>query len=357
MTIFDIIFYSFDPNVAQATSALIIAAVVGAAGTAYGASQNKKAADANQANQDAFGKAQQLSEAEARKLYDGLIASYNKSKERAEGISIREYIQAQIEALGDPVLKQKFYESREDDWAMAQKWADEASTQNISVFNRIVDNIGGGSYKNLIAARNKAALGDDIDKAYARAAELRNTRIPAGSVRKAPDGSALPNSRADKFEFGVAYEEVQKSNDRVFAKTTQAINDDRTAAERQQVQASTFLPFLDYAAFTTNSVTQPFNQAKLSLAMNALNNDAQLAGAALGKAVQNPLAPQQIDTAAGDKMIAQGTQLAIGALGQYYSNNKKSGGYSTANLYSANQPAVSDSYAASQSVGAFADPY
>lgn len=338
---------------AHASSALIIAAVVGAAGTAYGASQNSKAAKANAANQSAFGAAQQQSEAEARKLYDGLIAQYNKSKEKTvDGLSLREYIGNQVEALNDPQLKQAYYSSREQDWATAQRWADQASTQNVSVFNKIVDEIGGGSYKNLISARNNAILGDNIDAAYQRASELKSSQIPAGSVRKDASGQALPNSRADKFTFNTAYEEVQKANDRVFQKSTQAINDDRTAAERQQVQAQTFLPFLDYSAYTTNSVTNPFNQAKLATSLNALNNDAQLAGAALGKAVQNPLAPQQLDATAGNQYIQQGSQLAVAALGQYFQNQKQSsnnGVYSTsfANAVNSNNSSAVNSSSSS----------
>lgn len=311
-------------QVHQGTSiALIAAAVIGASATVYGANKSAQTAKANRQNASAFNEAQALSEAEARKLYDGLIVDYNKSKEKLQKkMSLREYVGNAIATIGDPVLKQKYYESRNEDWVVAQKWADEASTQNISVFNKLVDNIGGGSYQKLIAARNQSILGEDINAVYDRAQELRSSKIPAGSVKKTADGQIAPNTRADKFNFGISYDVVRDSNDRIFQKSSNAIESDRGAAQRQQERAISFMPMLNYSEFSTNAVLQPFNQAQLASSLAILNNDASLAQAALGKAVQNPQAPIVGSTASSDALAAGGAKLAIAALGQYYSDNK-----------------------------------
>ena len=295
---------------------------VGAGTAAYGANQQKKSDKANAANQQAYLKSVQQNEKEARKLFDGFMEGYNSSKERLAGMSLRDYIGRQVQALNDPQLNEAFRKSKDADWDQAQRFADEGSTQNASIFNRIVDEVGGGNYKELLARRDQAILGEDIKSLYAEARRLQAPKQAAGSVRRNEDGEVIGGQRGDKFEFDISTTEIQKSNDRMFEKSRTAIEDDRVAAARQQDRAIQFLPMLDYSSFANNSVTQPFNAAKLSSELAMLQADANMAANAMSMAYSKPLAPAQMGNPMAAQMMTQGTQMAIGGIADLYKDNR-----------------------------------
>src|SRR5690606_6746194 len=76
-----------------AAVATIAAAAISAGGAAYGASQNKKAGDASSRNQQAYNKAIQAKEKEARKLYDDFVKKWEKKKkELGEDFSLAQFV-------------------------------------------------------------------------------------------------------------------------------------------------------------------------------------------------------------------------------------------------------------------------
>lgn len=301
-----------------------------AAGSAvYGGVQSNKANKANKANQEAFNKATIKNEKEARKLFDGFISDYNNSKERLEGLSLQEYIGNMVEALGDPELQKQYRAAKNADWEQAQRFADEATDQNISAFNRIVDNVSGGDYQQFIKRRNEIVMGESIDSLYKEARRLTAPKQMAGSVRRNPEtGEAIGGQRADKFEFDVSTTAIKEANDRQFAKLNTTIESDRTTAERQKERAIQFLPMLDYSGFTSSQVVQPYQAAKISTQLAMLQADATLASNAMSMAFGKPLAPATIDTSKYDAMAAQGTQQAIGSLAELYKTQRSSAGSS-----------------------------
>lgn len=296
-----------------------------AAGSAvYGGVQSNKANKANKANQQAYNKGVIKSEKEARKLFDGFIGDYNSSKEKLEeGITLQEYIGNMITALGDPELEKQFRAAKNADWEQAQRFADEATDQNISAFNRVVDNVSGGDYQKFIKKRNEIVMSEDVDSLYKEARRLKAPKQMAGSVRRDPEtGEVIGGQRGDKFEFDVSTTAIKEANDRQFAKLNTTIESDRTAAERQKERAIQFLPMLDYAGFTSSQVVQPYQTAKVSTQLAMLQADANMAANAMSMAFGKPLAPAQIDTSKYDAMAAAGTQQAIGSLAELYKNQR-----------------------------------
>lgn len=307
----------------------IATAAVGAGTAVYGANQQKKASKANKQNQEAYLKSVQQNEAEARKLFDSFIEGYNNSKERLEGMSIREYVQNTVTALNDPTLNAAFRKAKDGDWEQAQRFADEGSDQNVSIFNRVVDEVGGGNYKELLAKRDAAIFGEDVESLYSEARRLQAPKQAAGSVRRDENGDVIGGQRGDKFEFDISTTAIKEANDRTFEKSRIAIEDDRVAAARQQDRAIQFLPMLDYSGFTAQSVVAPYNQAKISAELAMLQAEANLASNAMSMAYGKPLAPAQIDSSGAAALTAQGTQMALGGLTQLYKDSRTSNSNST----------------------------
>lgn len=306
----------------------IATVAVGAGTAAYGANQQKKASKANKENQEKYIKSVQQNEAEARKLFDGFMEGYNNSKERLAGMSIKEYVQNTVTALNDPALNAAFRKAKDGDWEQAQRFADEGSDQNVSIFNRVVDEVGGGNYKELLAKRDAAIFGEDVESLYAEARRLQAPKQMAGSVRRDEDGDVIGGQRGDKFEFDISTTAVKEQNDRIFEKSRVAIEDDRVAAARQQDRAIQFLPMLDYSGYTAQSVVAPYNQAKISAEIAMLQAEATLASNAMAMAYGKPLAPAQIDSSGAAALTAQGTQMALGGLTQLYKDNRTGQGAS-----------------------------
>jgi hypothetical protein len=305
--------------------ALGVATVAVGAGTAiYGANQQKKTSEANQQNSEKYLKAIQQNEREARKLFDGFMEGYNASKERLAGMSLQDYIGRQVQALNDPYLNEAFRKSKDADWEQAQRFADEGSTQNASIFNRIVDEVGGGNYKELLARRDAAVMGEDIKSLYAEARRLQAPKQMAGSVRRNEDGEVIGGQRGDKFEFDISTTAIKEQNDRMFEKSRTAIEDDRVAAARQQDRAIQFLPMLDYSSFANNAVVQPFNQAKLSSELAMLQAEANMAANAMSMAFSKPLAPAQMSNPMAGQLMAGGTQMALGGIADLYKDSRTS---------------------------------
>jgi len=306
-------------------SSVWIGAAVAVGSAAYGGYQSNKANKANKANQEAFNKATIKNEKEARKLFNGFINDYNSSKEKLEeGLSLQEYIGNMVKALGDPELQAQYRSARDGDWEQAQRFADEATDQNISTFDRIIDSVSGGDYDKFIEARNKTVLGEGIENLYKEARRLQAPKQMAGSVRRDPEtGEVLGGQRADKFEFDISTTAIKENNDRIFAKSSQAIEADRNTAARMQERAIQFLPMLDYSGFTAGQVVAPFQAQKLQAQLSMLGMEASMAANAMSMAFGKPLAPQPIDTSRYDQMAAQGTQQAIGSLAELYKKQRE----------------------------------
>lgn len=306
------------------TWAAVATVAVGAVSTGVGAYSSNKANKANKSNQEAYNKATQKSEKEARKLFNEFMKGYEDAKAELEGLSLREYIENSVEAIGDEGLRQVYYDARNADWDMAQQLADEATDQNINLFDRALESVGAGSYKEIVEARNQSILGEDLESIYARSRELQAPRQAAGSVRRdLATGEAIQGQRGDRMEFQVAVEEQLKQNERVFNRSRTAIEDDRAAAARQQERAISFLPMLNFADFATTNVVQPYQQDKMRAQLAMLQADAQLATQAMAAAYRAPLAPGQIDTTASQQMQSDGMKAIIGGL-TTYNNNQKS---------------------------------
>lgn len=325
-------------------------AAVGAAGTAYGANQNKKAGEANAANQDLFQKARQLSEKEARKLYDDFVDQWEERKdELGEDFTMQQFLKDQIDAIGDPQLQELYYSIRQQDWETAQSMADEAMAQNESAFNRLVNNISGGDYQQLVQARNTSVLGADAQSIYNRARELQAPNIAAGSVRQGDDTTF---QRADRQEYQVAQEAVMQADEIRFNRARAAIEDDRVAAQRQQERALSFLPAVDYLGYAQSSVIAPSQSARLQLGMSELNFYANMAAQSMGAAFSSPAPPPAIATNPGDALMAAGIQTTGSALGSLYSNQGTST-QSTQSAVPANNVSSAPSSSSSNTTGMF----
>jgi hypothetical protein len=298
----------------------------------------KKGQAANEANQKAYNKATIKSEKEARKLFDGFIGDYNASKEKLEqGMTLQEYIGNMVEALGDPNLEREFRAAKNGDWEQAQRFADEGTDQNISTFNRIVDNVSGGDYDAMVKARNKAILSEDIDSLYKEARRLQAPKQMAGSVKRDPKtGEVIGGQRADKFEFDISTTAIKENNDRVFAKTSQALEADRNTASRMQERAIQFLPMLDYSGFTASQVVGPYQQQKLQSQLAILGAEANMATNAMSMAYGKPLAPAQIDTSRYEAQTAASTQQALGALAELYKTQRATSATSSSDIAATN---------------------
>lgn len=319
-------FFHVPDGYACATSILTIIGIgVAAAGVATSASSAKKGRKANKENQEAFNDATRLNEEEARKIYDDFIKQYNSSKEKLnEGLTLQEYISNMVKTLDNPQLTESYRRSRNGDWEQAQRFADQANEQNISAFNMIVDNVSGGDYKAMVAARNKAVLGEDVDTLYEENRRLRNPKIPEGSIKKDAEGNVIGGQRGDKFEFQVSTTTQKEFNDRSFAKSRTAIEDDRAATARQQDKAINFLPFLNYSEFAANNVVRPFQQNQLAAQLAELQIEAGLASNAMGAAFSAPMAPPIVDTSRADAATAQATQQTVALLADLYKTNRTS---------------------------------
>jgi hypothetical protein len=318
---------SLDLRLGGAAIAAVAAAAISAGGAAYGANQNKKAGDANARNQQAYNKAIQANEKEARKLYDDFIKKWEKKKEElGEDFSLAQFVQETIEAAGDPRLQDLYYSTRQQDWERAQAMADEAMSQNESAFNRLVNNVSGGDYQALVQARNQAVLGADAQSIYTRARELQSPNIMAGSVRQ---GADTTGQRADRQEYQIAQESVMQADEIRFNRARAAIEDDRVAAQRQQERALSFLPAIDYLGYAQTSVINPSQNARLQLGMSELNFYANMAAQSMGAAFSSPQPPPAIATNPGDALIRSGVEGVGSALGSLYTNRGTQSGTST----------------------------
>lgn len=306
------------PNIAYGgvAVAMVAAAAISAGGAMYGADQNKKASDANTRNQQAYNKAIQASEKEARKLYDGYVKEWKKAqKEQGEDLSLQQFISDQIAVLDDPQLQDLYYSVKQEDWDLAQQMADEATEQNMSSFNRLVDNVSGGDYDALVQARNQSVLGADAQSIYNRARELQAPSIMAGSARQGGDSTF---QRADRQEYNVAQESIQQADEIRFTRARAAIEDDRVAAQRQQERALSFLPAIDYTGYANSAVVSPSQSARLQLGMSELNFYANMAAQSMNAAFRPPTAPPAIATNPGDALIKAGMEGTTSALAGYY---------------------------------------
>ena len=311
-----------------------VSLAVTAGSAVYGGVQSNNANKANAANAAAQNKATQKSEKEARQLFNRLMKDYGESKEKLEGMSIHDYIGNMVTSLNNDELSKAYYDARNADWEMAQQWAERATEQNVDLFDSVIDSVGGGNYRELLEIRDQAILGDDIAATYGRARELTAPRQAAGSVVRSSDGTPVTGQRGDALEFSVAKEQILAQQERQFTRSSQAINDDRTAAERQQERAISFLPLLDYSNFTSTQVVQPFQQAQLQAQLAMLQTEASLASAAMGRAYTLPQAAPVASTAASDALVAQSVQSMAGQMAQMYANNSKSTTGTTAQQYS-----------------------
>lgn len=297
---------------------------VAAGSAAYGGYSTNKANKANKSNQEAYNKATQKSEKEAKKLFNQFLSGYNDAKAELEGLSLQEYIENTVDAIDDPELRKAYYDARNADWDLAQQLADEATEQNLDLFDTALERVGAGSYKDLITARNETILGEDLESIYARSRELQAPRQAAGSVRRdMTTGEPIQGQRGDRIEFQIATEEQLKQNERTFNRSRTAIEDDRAAAVRQQERAISFLPMLDYSQFATTNVVQPYQQAKIQSQLAILQADASLANSAMNAAYRQPEKPLGIDTTASQQLTQDSMKALVGGLTSIYNDNKK----------------------------------
>lgn len=329
----------------------IAGVVVSAASAGYQGYQSNKANKANKSNQNAYLSALGKSEKEAQKLFDDFLDEYNNSREKLrDGMTLQQYTQRAIQSLNDPQLNAAWERSKNADWDLAQRYAEEGSNQNVSIFKKMLDEVGGGSYDQLVERRNQAILGDDLQANYARARELQAPQQMAGSVRRDRWGNAVEGQAGDRFEFNIAQEQIQQQQERQFARATQAINDDRTAAERQQERALSFLPMLNYSEYASSQVLNPFNAADLQTRLTDLSTTASMVGGFINRAYTEPKQPGMVSTAANDQAMQQGIQSLIGSLGNLSTTSggsgSGSGGYSTSGTSAATNASSGNQYMA-----------
>lgn len=336
--------------ISGAAIAAVAAAAISAGGAAYGANQNKKAGDANARNQQAYNKATQLKEKEARKLYDDFVKQWEEKKEElGDEFTLAQFVQDTLDAAGDPRLQDLYYSVRQRDWETAQSMADEAMVQNESAFNRLVNNVSGGDYQSLVQARNQAVLGSDAQSIYNRARELQAPNIAAGSVRQGGDTTF---QRADRQEYQVAQEAVMQADEIRFNRARAAIEDDRVAAQRQQERALSFLPAVDYLGYAQSSVIAPSQSARLQLGMSELNFYANMAAQSMGAAFASPAPPPAIATNPGDALMRAGIEGVGSALGGLY-NTQGASTQSTQAAVPANNVSSVPSSTSSDTTGIF----
>lgn len=339
-------------RIGGAAVAAIAAAAISAGATVYGAEQNKKAGEASAANQQAYNKATQLKEKEARKLYDGFIKDWKKRQEdMGDDFTLQQFIREQVEVSNDPQLRDAYYSVRQEDWNMAQQFADEATDQNMSAFTRLLDNVSGGDYQQLVRARNEAVLGADVRSMYERSRELQAPSILAGSAQRGDDTTF---QRADRQEYQIAQETTERFDEMRFNRARAAIEDDRVAAQRQQERALSFLPAIDYLGYANTSVINPAQSAKLQLGMSELNFYANMAAQSMGTAFSSPQPPPAIATNPGDALVkagVEGTTASIASLAKMYQDSQaKTGGGSTGTSVPSSNVQTTPSYSGSDTV-------
>lgn len=233
----------------------LIAAAVGALGGLYSSSQTKKANE--QLAEDARSSELQRRE-NAAKEYAKAIEQYNKIREERPGLTLKEYIGEKIEALRDPQLQAAFRDSRDEDFAHAQRIADQATQANVDTFNVVFDDITRGKGAELIDRRNEIALTDDSASRFARALELSAPALGAGTAKFDANGNLIEGQRSAAQVFRVAEESDRAARNEQFGKISDIIASDRDIALRQQQKATDFLNFTNFTDFASQLQRESF---------------------------------------------------------------------------------------------------
>jgi hypothetical protein len=319
-------------EVAQAWIGLAIA-VAGAASSAYGASQNKKAGEANesaaaQARQDELDR-RAAAGIELKKAYK----AYEDMRKDRPGITFGQFKNEYVKGITDKGFAEAFRAVKEDDFVFAQKIADLATAANVQNFERSAESVSGGAYNQLRDTQNDIALTADSESAVKRALELRSAYIPAGSVRTDSQGRFVEGQRADKQVFTTAYEQDLAARDRQFRMSRDLSNDYASIAERQQERAKDFINFGSLEPVARGFVTQAINNS-VAFQQQDEQNQFQLIRDYTNATYSNQTqTPQYQNPNAYNQMISAGIDTATKGIAQYA--NSSGGGKSGSQTSSA----------------------
>jgi len=226
---------------------------VAAVGTAYGAYSASETASDNRALSEQAREDESKRRKKAQKEFAKAVEAYNKIREDRPGLTFKEFSKEQIQALNDPALLASFQQATQSSFDIAQLIADQATKSNLSNFQSAVEQLSGGKYEELLAARNEAILNDNPQEALRRSIELQSPfLLPGGSVNVGPDGIPISGQRADALTFQLAYETQDAMQQRRLTNASNAIRDDRDAATRQQEKALSFLESSDFTGFASD---------------------------------------------------------------------------------------------------------
>lgn len=240
-------------------------------------------------------------------------------REQRPDITIESYLRDVLSALDTPEAEEArkaFEKATIRDFESAQYIADQASQNNVDVFQLLSEDVSGGRYGDFLRERNSIIDQTNSKDAFDRALQLRAPTIPAGTVQLDSQGRFVEGQRADKKVFSTAFEVDQAMQDKKYSRLTDAISSDRTVAERQQERASTFLPATSFTGVQLNTIDSSRAAAAL---YQGLDEERQfsLIRDFLSAASSNQTAnPNYQSTAGADALTAAGTAQALKSAGQ-----------------------------------------
>lgn len=303
--------------------ALIAAAAIGAAGTAYGAySASKTAKENQQLGNQAVADEQKRRQAAAKEA-TRLMDEYNNLRSERPGLTLQAFISERVQALNDPELNAAFRQFKQEDYDQAQHIADQAASGNIEQFESIVDKISAGKADEFLNKRNEIALSTNEVDAFNRAMQLRSPAIPAGTVKMDSQGRFVEGQRADKQVFQTAFETQEQQRALQFDRVNAILEQDRSAAERQQEKAKDFLSFTDYTGFA-NAIASEQRAQQLAVQLADEERQFQLIRDFSNAAFSNQTAqPQFQSTSGSDAITRAGIELVGSSLAQYGAKKKE----------------------------------
>lgn len=311
---------SYKEGFTTAWIGLVIMAA-GVATSAYGASKNADANDANQASSEQAKKDEMKRREAVTKELKKAYAAYEAMKEDRPGVTFGQFKNEYVGAISDPQFAEAFRKVKEEDFQFSQKIANQATAANLANFGLAAEAVSGGAYGDLRKVQNDIALTSDSEASVKRALELRSAYIPAGSVRTDSQGRFVEGQRADKQVFTTAYEQDLAARDRQFRMSRDLSNDYASIAERQQERAKDFINFGSLEPVARGFTTQAMGNAVAFQQQDEMNQFQLIrdyAASAMGNQTQ---APQYQNPNANNAMIAAGVDAAVKGAASYYNNN------------------------------------
>lgn len=295
------------------------AAVIGAAATTYGVSENKKAGKKNQQlqadSEEDFADRLKVAAKEAKRLE----GQYNKIVKKRPNLKWDTYVKEQIRHIDDPMVRELYVNGKQEDFEALRKLASMASEDNVQNLMSAADEISGGQWKTMVQKRNDLVLNTDAAQRFTRANELAAPiREDASTVRYDDKGQLIQGQRSDKQALQLAYE-TQVASDREQKDDIRTLQQDTlNAAASQQQKASEFTSFFDPSGFATANAQQ-YNAQKTNWQL--LDEKAAMDMYdifARGAQNMQPTQPNYGPANPGDAMIKAGVEMGTSALTDYY---------------------------------------